>query len=152
MKKYITELLGLVILVSTTGISAASENNYAVVTEVRTQGGQSNYDFTVTVKSPDKGCRQYANWWEVLTIDGKLLYRRILAHSHVTEQPFTRSGGTVNINPDTEVIVRAHMHPAGYGPDAMRGSVAKGFAPVALTKGFAARLERLKPHVEYCAW
>ena len=63
----------------------------------------------------------------VITPDGKLLYRRILAHSHVNEQPFERSGGPIAIAPDETVIVRAHMHPSSYGTQAMQGSPANGF-------------------------
>lgn len=44
-----------------------------------------------------------------MSTDGKLLYRRVLLHSHVDEQPFTRSGGPVPIQTDSVVWVRAHM-------------------------------------------
>jgi hypothetical protein len=60
--------------------------------------------------------------------DGRLLYRRILMHSHPDEQPFTRPGGPVAIDAETTVIVRAHLVPTGYGGAVMRGSVARGFS------------------------
>lgn len=87
----------------------------ADVTAVTVTGASGAYNFNVTIKSPDTGCTQYANWWEVLSPEGALLYRRILGHSHVDEQPFTRSGGTVPAQAGDRVIVRAHMNEAGYG-------------------------------------
>ena len=86
------------------------------------------YTFSVTLSSLDTGCDQYADWWEVITPDGELVYRRILAHSHVNEQPFTRSGGPVELQETTQAIVRAHMNNAGYGGVAFSGSPASGFA------------------------
>jgi len=109
-----------------------AESAFAEITAVSTSGGEGSYQFLVTIRSPDLGCDQYADWWEVLNGDGELLYRRVLAHSHVAEQPFTRSGGPVVVPAGQEVVVRAHMHPFGYGPTAWRGSVATGFVREAL--------------------
>jgi len=124
----------------------------ADVVDVSTRGEPGDYAFEVTVKSPDTGCDQYADWWEVLSTDGELLYRRILAHSHVNEQPFTRSGGPVAIDADEAVIVRAHMNPTGYGGQAMRGSVDEGFQPVELPVDFAADVEDQEPQPSGCAF
>ena len=99
----------------------------ADVVAVRTSGSPGAYSFAVTLQSPDTGCDQYADWWEVITPDGELLYRRVLAHSHVDEQPFTRSGGPVDVQSTTRVIVRAHMNDAGYGGVAFSGSEEAGF-------------------------
>ena len=101
--------------------------------------------FSVGIKSPDTGCDQYANWWEVITPQGVLLYRRILAHSHITEQPFVRSGGPVAIDETTEVYVRAHMHPTGYGGVAYKGSVGTGFTAFELDAEFASALATTEP-------
>ena len=57
----------------------------ASVVSVSVSGNTNNYNFSVGVSSPDTGCNQYANWWEVITEEGTLLYRRILGHSHVSE-------------------------------------------------------------------
>lgn len=106
----------------------------------------------VTIHSPDLGCEQYADWWEVITPEGSLVARRILAHSHVDEQPFTRSGA-VEIAPSQVVVVRAHMHPGGYGGRAMRGSIDDGFADVS---GFgadvASELAETAPLPDGCAF
>jgi len=117
----------------------------ADVTAVAVTGTAGEYRFSVTVSSPDSGCDRYADWWEVIDAEGALLYRRVLAHSHVGEQPFTRSGGSVAIEADRIVWVRAHMHPDGYGGKVLRGTVADGFGEAELEAEFAAELAELEP-------
>lgn len=135
--------------------SPASSSDPAIVQDVKVSGNENAYTFAVTLKSPDTGCEQYANWWEVISVDGNsLIYRRILAHSHVDEQPFTRSGGKVAIMANTEVIIRAHMHPAGYGEGkiALKGSVTNGFTSLDVTADFGADLEEVEPQPSGCAF
>jgi len=81
-----------------------AETIQANVTAVTTNGNEGAYRFSVTLKSTETGCEQYADWWEVLSEEGELLYRRILVHSHPDTQPFTRSGGKVNIGGQVIVI------------------------------------------------
>jgi hypothetical protein len=125
----------------------------ADVVAVRTSGSPGAYNFAVTLQSPDTGCDQYADWWEVITPDGELLYRRVLAHSHVDEQPFTRSGGPVDVQSTTRVIVRAHMNDAGYGGVAFGGSEEAGFAADAsVTAELAPQLAEEAPLPNGCAF
>lgn len=109
----------------------------AAIVSVSASGNENAYTFSVGVRSPDKGCNQYANWWEVLSENGELIYRRILGHSHVNEQPFTRSGGSVIITKDQVVIIRAHMNTSGYGIKAFKGSVSSGFTAFETEQNFA---------------
>ncbi len=127
-----------------------SPTDQAAVLSINVSGEPGAYNFAVTVSSPDKGCHQYADWWEVISQGGELLYRRILLHSHVNEQPFTRSGGPVPIESDTIVLVRAHLNPGGYGSLAMEGSLDQGFEQVELGDGFAVELEEMPPLPEDC--
>ena len=122
----------------------------ADVISVAVSGNPGAYQFRVEISSPDEGCGQYADWWEVLSQDGELLYRRILTHSHVNEQPFTRSGGPVVVGVDEVVIVRAHMHPGGFGRQAMKGSAQTGFEEMTLESGFAAGVDADPPQPEGC--
>jgi hypothetical protein len=126
--------------------------NVADVISVDVSGNEGAYQFSIGISSPDTGCDQYADWWEVITVDGELIYRRILLHSHVNEQPFVRSGGPVSIAPDTEVIVRAHMNTGGYGGSAFRGTVLSGFGEVELAPNFAANLSETPPLPDGCAF
>ena len=124
----------------------------ASVTEVSASGSPGSYSFQVTVESDETGCGQYADWWEVLSPDGRLIYRRVLLHSHVTEQPFARSGGPVDIQPDETVIVRAHMNTVGYEGVVYRGSVNGGFVLAELPNGFADDVGRQEPQPSGCAF
>jgi hypothetical protein len=122
----------------------------ADVISASVSGQPGEYNFAVTISSPDEGCHQYADWWEVLNPEGELIYRRILLHSHVDEQPFTRSGGPVPIEASTIVLVRAHMHPFGYGGTALKGSPEQGFEEVDLSDDFASDLVEILPLPEGC--
>jgi hypothetical protein len=124
---------------------------YANVRSVQVSGDEGAYQFSVGISSPDTGCDQYADWWEVVSQDGVLIYRRILLHSHVGEQPFVRSGGPVAIPSDSVVIIRAHMNTDGYGGVVFQGSVGSGFVETELDRDFAADLNGKPPLPEGCA-
>lgn len=107
---------------------AGAPTGGADVIDVQVSGEPGAYSFSVTLRSPDTGCSAYADWWEVVDQSGALRYRRILGHSHVDEQPFTRSGGPVDVGAADNVLVRAHFNPGGYGGAVMVGSAAGGFS------------------------
>ena len=112
--------------------------------------GNYTYHFSVTVSHNDEGWEHYADKWEILAPDGRILGTRTLLHPHVDEQPFTRSGGPVPIEANTIVLVRAHMHPLGYGGAALRGSLEQGFEQVDLSDDFASNLVEVLPLPEGC--
>ena len=89
----------------------------ADVTYVRAiQAADGSWTFHVTVSHPDTGWDDYANGWDIVTLDGSKLkvqerdeFTRLLAHPHVDEQPFTRSQSGIIIPENiTQVVVRAH--------------------------------------------
>ncbi len=129
-----------------------AQDGSANVTQVEVLGNENAYTFNVTISSPDTGCDQYADWWEVIDLQGNLLHRRILAHSHVNEQPFTRSGSPVNIDQNTEIYIRAHMNTTGYGTTVFKGTVASGLASSNLEAKFAKELEETAPLPDGCAF
>lgn len=124
----------------------------AAIVKVTCTGGAGNYTLDVTIESPDTGCDQYADWWEVISPAGELIYRRILGHSHVDEQPFTRSGGPVDIGAKEEIIIRAHMNNMSYGTQVFRGNVSDELRPDSLSVDFAIELETMEPLPGDCAF
>jgi hypothetical protein len=71
--------------------------------------------FSVTLEHADEGWNHYANQWDVVTLDGKLLKSRVLYHPHENEQPFTRSLSGVQIPAGiARVKVRAQDSLHGY--------------------------------------
>ena len=87
-----------------------------MVAATATQQSSGTYSFSVTVQHADTGWDHYADAWDVVGPDGKIIATRTLYHPHVNEQPFTRSLGNVTI-PDgvTQVTLRAHDSVHGYG-------------------------------------
>ncbi len=117
-------------------------------------GEPGAYVFSATVRSADTGCDQYADWWEVLTEDGELVYRRILRHSHVDEQPFTRTGEeAVAVGADTALLVRAHLSTTGYGGQVVRGTPSTKFvAAPDVPADLAPELAAADPRPDECLW
>jgi len=138
-------LLLQILLTLANNPSTAIQEKYADVKNVQVSGSEGRYTFLVTLSSPDKGCHQYADWWEVVSEDGALIYRRILLHSHVNEQPFTRSGRQVKIKEDQVVWVRAHMNNSVYGGVVMKGSVNDGFNMAEWSNDFGEGLDEKSP-------
>ena len=74
------------------------------------------YRFDVTLRHADSGWDHYADSWEVIAPNGKILGKRILYHPHVDEQPFTRSLSGVAIPEGVDQVeIRAHDKCTGTG-------------------------------------
>jgi len=116
--KYITAYY--LLLLSTIAVA-----NEADVIEVKTKC-RNECTFYVTVAHQDKGWNHYANKWEVLTLDGKVIATRTLQHPHVHEQPFMRSLSHIKIPADVKkVVVRAHDSIHGYGGKTLEVEIRK---------------------------
>jgi len=72
------------------------------------EAGDNTFRFSVTVEHADEGWDHYADAWEVVGEDGTIYGKRVLAHPHVDEQPFTRSGMATVPDGVKTVIIRAH--------------------------------------------
>ena len=73
-------------------------------------------DFQVTVRHADEGWDHYADRWEIVGPDGKVLSTRVLQHPHVEEQPVTRGLEGIELPKGIDkVTVRAHDSRHGYG-------------------------------------
>jgi hypothetical protein len=108
------KLLAALIVLLWPAAACAGEADVLEVKIAKEGGG--TYRFDVTVRHDDEGWKHYANKWEVVAPDGKVLGTRTLLHPHESEQPFTRSLGGVRIPEGIDrVTVRAHdsVHGAG---------------------------------------
>lgn len=134
---------------------------YAHVTAVSVSESESGYNLSVSIESADLDCTQFANWWEVLSEEGALLYRRILMHSHTDENgssdadspgnTFTRSGGPLDVTGNQKIYVRAHMNTGGYNGDVMVGTIDTGFQVATdLVADFAKEVESEEPQSARC--
>jgi hypothetical protein len=80
------------------------------------RSGNQTYGFYVTVIHADQGWDHYADRWEIIAPDGEILAKRVLAHPHTNEQPFTRSLSGLKIPADIhQVTIRAHDSVHAYG-------------------------------------
>lgn len=105
-------------LVWTVQMVWAGEADVVDVRVSKTSAG--TYSFDVTVQHADTGWDHYADKWEVLGPDGKVLGTRVLMHPHVNEQPFTRSLSGVQIPPGVKAVtIRAHDKVHGWGGKTM---------------------------------
>ena len=96
----------------------AGEADVVDVRAYKTSSG--TYSFYVTVQHADTGWDHYADKWEILGPDGKVLGTRVLMHPHVNEQPFTRSLSGVQIPQGVKTVtVRAHDKVHGWGGKTM---------------------------------
>lgn len=124
--------------------------DFANVIAAKATESEEGWTLSVTLESPDTGCDQYADWWEIMDLNGQLIYRRILTHSHVDEQPFTRAGGPVLIEKNQVIWIRAHMNNTGYGGQTLKGSPAKGFKPTKLPETLGQNLSSQQPLPDGC--
>jgi hypothetical protein len=112
MKNHFTILLLAATLMLACGLAHAGEADVIAATAKRNADG--TYRIDATIKSRDTGWDYYAERFEVVTKDGRILATRVLLHPHQDEQPFTREVDNVKI-PDgiSEVKVRALMKRKG---------------------------------------
>lgn len=114
-------LLKTLLVLATFTINSAIADDVSIVDATANKTGGNQYSFSVTLKHADTGWDHYANEWQVLSPDGKVLGTRTLYHPHVDEQPFTRSLSGVAIPADIkEVMIRARDSKHGYNKQEFR--------------------------------
>jgi hypothetical protein len=86
----------------------------------------NDYRFDVTLQHDDEGeAPSYADYWQVEDLNGNILGKRVLTHSHGNE-PFTRSK-IIPIPDDIAIlIVRGHDMMHGFGGQAIRINLSTG--------------------------
>lgn len=114
MSKYIVGLL-ITILLSYSSTAVAGQ---ASIIDVSVTNNNGSFRFDVTLEHADSGWDHYADGWEVVSPAGDVLGKRVLAHPHVNEQPFTRSLSGVQIPQNVKTVsIRAHDSVHGYNKE-----------------------------------
>jgi hypothetical protein len=112
MKNHFATLLLATTFMFACGLAHAREADVIAATAKRNADG--TYRIDATIKSRDTGWDYYAERFEVVTKDGRILATRVLLHPHNDEQPFTRELDNVKIPAGvSEVKVRALMKRKG---------------------------------------
>lgn len=117
------KLLVLGIFVS---LSSIAENNvgvystsldYAQVKNVQAmQSKDGSWCFDTQVRHNDQSWEHYADAWQVTDLEGNVLGKRVLAHPHDNEQPFTRRLCNIKIKEALQkVIVSSKCNVHGFG-------------------------------------
>ncbi len=107
-------VLFVMILLGTLLKAAVAGEVDIVAAEFQSRGaGQWSVD--VTLRHTDTGWEHYADNWQVVDAEGRVLGDRVLYHPHVNEQPFTRSLSGVKIPAGvTTVFITAHDKKHGW--------------------------------------
>lgn len=111
--KYLNGYLLSGLFLFATVLVSVDANEVEVVDVKASQSNDKTWQFSVTLKHADEGWDHYANEWQVIAPDNKILGTRTLYHPHVTEQPFTRSLDGVKIPANIKtvrVIARDTVH------------------------------------------
>ena len=113
MKKTISKPLLAIVLLIMAGTVSAGEAD--VVDGKITALGDGRFRIDATVLHEDAGWDHYADRWDVLAVDGRILGTRELAHPHENEQPFTRSLTLILPEGISVVMLRANDFVHGLG-------------------------------------
>ena len=114
--------LVLAILAAGLAITAPAHAGEArVIAAEAKENGDGTFRVSATVEHADEGWDHYANAFEVIGPEGEVLGTRVLAHPHVTEQPFTRTLGRVAV---PEGVARVSVRAV----DSVHGPGSEGFA------------------------
>ncbi len=120
--KIVLSVLGAVFLILSLDTIAA-QGNADVLNVEANENSNGTWTFRVSVEHPDTGWEDYADGWDVILPNGKVIkpnsteaFTKTLWHPHIEEQPFTRSQSNIVIPPEVDsVTVRAHDIRDGFG-------------------------------------
>lgn len=87
-----------------------------VIDATARRAANGTWTISATLRHDDEGWDHYADRWDVLTPDGRVVATRKLLHPHENEQPFTRSLSDVEIPESLKAVrIRAHDSVHGHG-------------------------------------
>jgi len=109
MRPVARSILALALLAGLAVVRPAMAGAADVVAVEAVPEGGGTWHFSATLRHGDEGWDHYADKWDVVAPDGRILGTRVLLHPHESEQPFTRSLGGVAVPDDVgEVVLRGH--------------------------------------------
>jgi hypothetical protein len=86
----------------------------------------THWSLNVTLKHGDTGWDHYADSWRIVDNKENVLGNRVLAHPHVTEQPFTRGLSSVKIPEGiTTIYIEAHDKVHGWTRNRLKVAIGK---------------------------
>ncbi|MEM1379883.1 MAG: hypothetical protein AAGH41_04575 [Pseudomonadota bacterium] len=114
----------LTIIALSAFLSQSALAGEVVIEKVKvTHRGDTAFRFAVTLRHDDEGWEHYADLWQVLGPDEKVLGERILAHPHENEQPFTRSA-VIDVPEGLETVtIRARDNVHGWAEETAQVTV-----------------------------
>lgn len=108
-------LLAACLAASAQADKAQADEADVTAADIRLQA-DGRFSISATVRHEDEGWQHYADRWEVLGPDGAVIATRVLAHPHVSEQPFTRRLRGIDIPAGVRAVtLRARDNRHGYG-------------------------------------
>ena len=114
-------LMGLSALALGTFAPAVPADSVHIEGVLFKQGPGGAWRVSTRLRHGDTGWKHYADAWRVVDAEGVVLGERLLAHPHVSEQPFTRSQSGIKIpSALSEVFVEAHDKVHGWSADRLR--------------------------------
>lgn len=118
MRLFTAGMIGALLLIGTGQLAVAGE---VEIVKVQIRAAGNSWHANVTLRHDDTGWEHYADAWQVVDENGKLLGKRVLYHPHVNEQPFTRSLSGIEIPAGTQVVyVEAHDKVHGWSKQRVR--------------------------------
>jgi len=99
-------IVNLLLIISCFSLAVPIAASETVINKaMANKNGNGTFSFSVTLSHADKSWDHYANLWQVETMQGKVIARRVLHHPHINEQPFTRTLTNVEIPTGTKQVV-----------------------------------------------
>ncbi|MGD8998938.1 MAG: hypothetical protein PVF75_00865 [Granulosicoccaceae bacterium] len=118
MRLFTTGLLGTLLTLGTGQLAVAGD---VEIVKVQLKASGNSWRANVTLRHADTGWEHYADAWQVVDENGRLLGKRVLYHPHVNEQPFTRSLSNIDIPEGTNIVyIEAHDKVHGWSKQRVR--------------------------------
>mgnify|MGYP000025295265 CR=1 FL=1 len=115
-------LSGLLMIISINVMAS----DVAIIFAKFSRNVDGSWNVAATLKHADSGWNHYANEWRIVDGKGHVIGKRVLAHPHVEEQPFTRRLYSLKIPVGVaDIFVEASDSVNGRSPDRIKVDLTK---------------------------